>query len=425
MSFSQMMASPSGTCDNMAALTAFVMRALGIPVTIDFTPHWVEHSSGHSWNTVTDSAGNHISFMGTESTPYRSHQGNTYRKPKAYRKMFARQRNIQADDRHIPNLLQEHRNIKDVSSEHAGFVDAITVSLVDTPPPVSEGYAYLALYYDDVWYPVAWASCHEKSARFTDVGKEDIIYLPVYFANGRQIPAGNPLLVDTVGNLVVFSEEADTLLAFGEIASSHVSYASRMRYGVFEGANKPDFSDARLLHTIPQNPNVSYQEVMLKKPLHCRYIRYKSPLGGYCNVSEIIFYGQDMEKISGINLGSTGAWDNTDRTCDKAFDDDRMTFFDASVADTAWTGLDFGERKAVRKIRYYPRTDGVYISKGDEYELFFMSKDGWTSLGKQIAVNNDSIQYRAPSQGLFYLKNLTLDRKGDIILFAKGQKKYL
>jgi hypothetical protein len=424
MCFSQMMATNCGTCDNMAALTAFVMRALGIPVTIDFTPHWADLPNGHSWNTVLDSAGNHVSFMGTDSNPYNPHQGNTYRKSKAYRKMFALQRNIETADQHIPYLLQEHRYIKDVSSEHAGVADVVTVSLVDMPPPESDDYVYLAMYYNDAWYPVDWADCQAKSAVFTHVGNENIIYLPVYFANGRQIPAGDPFLLDTAG-MTVFSAEPDTLLTFGDIAPTHLSYSPRMRNGVFECGDKPDFSDARPLHIIRQSPDVSYREVTLKAPVRCRYVRYKSPKDGFCNVSEIIFYGQDMEKIDGVNIGSPGAWDNSDRTCDKAFDGDVTTFFDAPVADTAWTGLDLGERKTIRKIRYYPRTDGVYIGKGDEYELFLKAKDRWTSLGKQTAANHDSIQYHAPSQGLFYLKNLTLNRKGDIILLSKGQRKYL
>ena len=72
--FTQLMASTRGMCDNFTALTAFAMRGLGIPVTIDFTPKWVSLPTGHSWNSVRDSNGVHISFMGTETNPGVPHQ---------------------------------------------------------------------------------------------------------------------------------------------------------------------------------------------------------------------------------------------------------------------------------------------------------------------------------------------------------------
>jgi len=85
MNFSQLMATTRGTCLNMTNLAVFVMRGLGIPVTCDFTPLWPGWLIGHEWNSVRDSIGNHISFMGTEVSPGESHQGNTWLKSKVYR----------------------------------------------------------------------------------------------------------------------------------------------------------------------------------------------------------------------------------------------------------------------------------------------------------------------------------------------------
>jgi hypothetical protein len=78
MSFTQLMATTRGTCDSQASLAIFVMRGLGIPVAFDFTPQWKIHPTGHSWNSVCDSTGQHISFLGTETNPHGLHQGNTY-----------------------------------------------------------------------------------------------------------------------------------------------------------------------------------------------------------------------------------------------------------------------------------------------------------------------------------------------------------
>jgi len=63
MSFSQLMASVRGSCDRMTELAAFAMRALGIPVSIDFTPVWPDRNYGHAWNSVYDTTGIQIPFV--------------------------------------------------------------------------------------------------------------------------------------------------------------------------------------------------------------------------------------------------------------------------------------------------------------------------------------------------------------------------
>ena len=122
MSFTRLMATTRGMCDSQAALAAFVMRGLGIPVTIDFTPQWKNHPTGHSWNSVCDSAGQHISFMGTETNPYDSHQGNTLQKAKAYRKTYRHHRIVETDEMNTPPLFQD--NLFDISSEHNNMASA-------------------------------------------------------------------------------------------------------------------------------------------------------------------------------------------------------------------------------------------------------------------------------------------------------------
>ncbi len=75
-----------------------------------------------------------------------------------------------------------------------------------------------------------------------------------------------------------------------------LSWASRMVGGVFEGANARDFSDAVTLHKITVAPP---EGVMTDVALGTaaglyRYVRYVSPVDGYCNVSEIAFLVPDV-----------------------------------------------------------------------------------------------------------------------------------
>ncbi len=426
MNYSQLMASPRGPCDNMAALAVFSMRALGIPVTFEFTPRWAYLTSGHSWNTVRDSTGKHISFMGADSDPHQSHQGNsftTFIKPKAYRKTFALQHNILADEADIPLLLRERDNFKDVSAEYEGCTDTVTIALKYAPETMA-GYVYLAIDQEQQLYPIAWTQYAGQTARFASIGR-NIIYFPVYYADDQPAMAGEPFWLDENGKMTTFSSDSpDTCVTLREIfpGDDHLEVVySRMQHGIFEGANKPDFSDAVSLCKIDNIPTVSWYDMVLKSPEAYRFVRYKSPENAFCNVAEIVFYGDRGDRLTGTNIGTPGSYNNMGSTCDKAFDGDGATYYDAIENSGAWTGLDFHERKSIHRIRCLPRTDGNHIYEKHVYELFQRTKDGWTSCGKQTATGSGVLRYCVPSRSLFYMENHTLKRKGKTFFITPGQ----
>jgi hypothetical protein len=224
MNYSTLMASTRNSCAGMSALAVFSMRAMGIPVTHDYTIQYPRSSVGHSWNSVHDSAGNYISFMGTESAPGKSHQGSETHTAKVYRKMFAHQKKIQTDDIHIPPELRD-RCIKDISDEHAGHINIEVVASFQ--PEVNTGYAYLATLMFNAnglkWNPVAWGKVENQHIHYDLVGK-NIVYLPVYYVNDQQTPAGYPFFLDNDGNIQYFEPDVDSI-------REHVFYESSMPSG--------------------------------------------------------------------------------------------------------------------------------------------------------------------------------------------------
>ena len=100
------------------------------------------------------------------------------------------------------------------------------------------------------------------------------------------------------------------------VDSGGSSYSSRMVGGIFQGANQPDFSDATNLFTISSAPAqgvVMLQSVTNTTAFH--YVRYMSPAGGFCNVSELEFFPGAAVVTSATNTiwsGSVnGTWDTT------------------------------------------------------------------------------------------------------------------
>ncbi|MDR1667181.1 MAG: LamG domain-containing protein [Bacteroidales bacterium] len=209
MSYSQLMASARGPCENMTALATFAMRALGIPVMVDFTPLWLNGASGHSWNTVCDSAGRHISFIGTESHPGQWHQGNTLIKPKAYRKTFAIQRDTAPEAGDIPGLFR-NRDMIDVSHEYDGFADVVVPIRFPLAGAERKNIYLAALRSNQLstlgshqWSIVGRGRIENGEMHFASAGK-NTFYLPVYYENNKLIAANYPFVPDDSGKIWFF-----------------------------------------------------------------------------------------------------------------------------------------------------------------------------------------------------------------------------
>ncbi|GHT61516.1 hypothetical protein AGMMS50239_12600 [Bacteroidia bacterium] len=202
--FSMLLATQRGICDNMAALAAFAMRALGIPVTVEFTPKWPNNNVGHAWNSVCDSNGRHISFMGTHTNPGAPHQGSLWLKSKVYRRMFSKQQNM-INSTNTPAELQ-NPYMQDVSQEYDGFVDVEIP--VRYPATDTTGYVYLATMGGSLnWNLISWGQVEQQIIRFSSIGK-NVLYLPVYYGNNHRKPACYPFWLNNDGTVRIL--EPDT-----------------------------------------------------------------------------------------------------------------------------------------------------------------------------------------------------------------------
>ncbi len=59
-----------------------------------------------------------------------------------------------------------------------------------------------------------------------------------------------------------------------------VDFSKLMIMGVFEGANKADFSDATELYKITKTPESKMQKIEISAEKAYRYIRYRKPKKG-------------------------------------------------------------------------------------------------------------------------------------------------
>jgi hypothetical protein len=418
MNYSMIMTTTKGTCEEMTALALFSMRALGIPVSQDCTPMWTGRNVGHVWNSVYDSIGKRVSFMGAEFNPGRNHQGLYMSKSKVYRITFAKQNNIDTEEANIPPSLR-NRYVKDVTDEYITPFppDADSGEIkgsipVKYPPATNTGYAYLAAIGENIWNIVGWGKTDSKSIHFGTTGR-NILHLPVYYENDTQTPANYPFIINDNDSVLIFEPDTGNyrqLLATVVLPSDNNSM-KRMENGVFEGANRSDFSDAQVLCTVKKIDGAYFHTAKIRNSARFRYVRYVSPEDSHCNVAEIRFYNSTGEKLRGKPVGIPETHPNQGKTNDKAFDGDISTFYEAEQPGGAWTGLDLGEPQTISEIRYLPRNDGNGIYEGLSYELYYWNDRRWQLFEKQTAASH-TLTFRVPANALFYLRNATTNKSG-------------
>jgi hypothetical protein len=162
-------------CEGMCNLGTYIMRALGIPVTVDMTT-WVKMDLGHSWCAVLDD-GKFYSFGPGEEQPIehaKYFSKRRYRRPaKVYRSRFDRIKNekIINDDgfrTYLKNPL-----LYDVTHEYGEEVIRIQIT-ADIPDVSKNDQVYLCTYNYYGWKPLAIGKYSDGLCIFNNVVGDNI-----------------------------------------------------------------------------------------------------------------------------------------------------------------------------------------------------------------------------------------------------------
>ena len=196
---SEMQKNKMGRCEDMTNLAIYAMRANGIAVTSDYTPHWADTGNNHAWNAILNDDGRVIMFMGVEANPGKYQLAN--RMAKVYRKTYSIQRQnlfFQKESwEQVPRWLSR-KNYTDVTSAYTEVAD-VSISL-EQPVPDSVNFAYLCVFNDGEWKAIHWGKIRKQQVTFTDMGT-NIAYLPMYYVKEKLVPAGSPLILEKGGTI--------------------------------------------------------------------------------------------------------------------------------------------------------------------------------------------------------------------------------
>lgn len=184
-------------------------------------------------------------------------------------------------------------------------------------------------------------------------------------------------------------------------------FQKRMIGGKFEGSNDPDFRQKDILYVINEKPERLQTVVRSYSSKPYRYVRYMGPEKSHCNVAEVVFYAPgDSIPLIGKVIGTPGCFQKDgSHEYTNVFDGNLWTSYDYLEPTGGWAGLDLGSPKEIGKIIYTPRSYDNYIRPGDEYELFYLGRKNWESVGRRIS-GADSLAYKeVPADALLLLRN--------------------
>lgn len=196
-----------GSCVSLTQFTALTMRTVGLAVAIDECPAWAHRNSGHQWNSVLDTNGKWIPFGGAETNPDEFYTINdSVKAPKIFRHTYSLQNDFGPPIegfKNIPSVFHQ-RNRIDVTADYLSTSD-VTIEIEKNIEDTND-ILYLAVFNAEQWRIVSWANIKNGKATFEAMGNNNIIYLPVFYIEGKKIPASSPFLLSPDYKQVILAD---------------------------------------------------------------------------------------------------------------------------------------------------------------------------------------------------------------------------
>jgi hypothetical protein len=454
MGVSDMLISEMGSCIQTNIFRIMALRAVGIPVSMDYVPHWGDYGGHHEKVRLIPQKPDRL-LTNANSTEY---VGDIFdainlvkkeecgidsmvlpdwltihynkRVPKIYRCMWSEQKLFS-------NVLQKAES----DEIYPGWTDVykrdVTEEYVvtsDVRVPVrkkNRNLLYLCVFERNKWNPVAVTAIEKGgSAVFRKIGR-NIVYLPMVCEKGVLQPAALPFYLHLNGKIQNIrpdetKKQAVVLHSKYPMFVNIANRALKMQGGMFQAANLADFSDAVTLYRIVDCP-FYIQQVEVTPTKSYRYYRFLPAPQFNCSIAEWSLFvqrGEDQVQLKGTIMDS----DSADRKeLEKAFDDNQVTFYESKGSLNAWIGMDAGKPERLVRMCFSPRGDGNGIIPGYAYELLYFD-GGWKSLGSKTAQTEKSdkavvLQYPAvPVGALLWLKCHTEGKEERIFTYLNGKQ---
>lgn len=413
------------SCREYAHLCAAAFRARGVPATVDFIPQWGNRSLGHVWCVFFPNNQTFIPIelhepIGTEFMRRRED-----RLPKVFRNTYEKNPN----SLYIQNKAQDSLPITfntpyilDVTDQYTETSD-VEVDLYNLD--YGTRYVYLAVFNNQKWSIVHWATKEGPKARFTKMGR-DIVYLPVYFIKGLLIPAGNAFLLDHEGQKMYIVPDKSKKISvivkrkFRDMKSK--IFLQGVINGKFQVANREDFSDSITVYDIPLIEDNRFYRVNVNISKKYKYFRYLSPDLSRGNMAELYAFNPTGDTLYPHRyIGNLHT--RPGLGIENLSDGNTLSYYESHDLYNVWYGWEFESPSQIKQILFLPRNDDNFIREGEVYELLYWDNGAWHSLGQQTGNSKAELIFKnVPSGALLLLRNHTKGKEERIFTYQDGKQ---
>lgn len=425
-----------GGCLQRAIYVGSVMRALGLPVTIDCIDHWANVStSGHNWVALIhkdgiatysekDSMARINNRIDASNYPlkriiekdYAYDTTFTKRVAKIFRLTYEHQEPI-ISDKNLPREITELFNSpfrKDVSCEY-GLIDSIDFSF---PDGISTGFL-CTFVTGKGWHPVDVSPIIDNIARFRNLG-DSVVYISACYENSARLKCiGLPILVAN-GHRKSFVPDNNnhhriSVTRKYPLTGNFISDWSMMRGSKFEVNNDMNSSKWELYSEIKRTP-IFRNIVKNNKYNHFRYVRYcNSEAERIPHLAEVQFFHRN-KRVHSTPFG---------KYCELVENCTDGDLFSAAkgISKTYSILFDLGEIQHIDSIIFVPKNDGNFVIPGDKYELLYYEND-WKSIGVKESKGFELTFDGVPSGAILWLRDITKGREERIFTIDNGNQKW-
>lgn len=441
-------------CVGIASHGINVLRACGLPTAVDYNTAHRDFKDRHFHCSILDTTGQWLSFNAETSVPGEFNY-KYYMVVNVLRSMYSAQKDspymLKSKEEVLPGIFRTPC-LRDVTSCHKE-VKKVTLPF---QIPTSNNLAYLYVFQVNNMgiAPATWGVInHEKKEVVFENVLPRILYIPVYLDDDQVEYFDSPFWItkdskEPAGYKIHPLEElTDTTTSVSNLVLTRkfprkpgmLKIAQQMVGGQFHGANKADFSDARLLYTITTPPEAYIQEFKIAKPGNYKYYRYSAPDEfPNSNVSILEFltspgYGYSdtaastplpvMRPLKQIPVNPyVKLLDTLPERMKKApqYDGKMLT----SSGKQKMITLTLKDRRVVKAIRFAPLNADNGITPGNHYELMYWDK-GWKNHYIEKAHDHYVEFKNVPSNRLYWLRNIDQGSEELPFIVTNGVQQFL
>ena len=424
-----------GGCDDLCALNLYVSRSLGIPICVDFTPHWANRSIGHSWtvyqtgNTAITDRDSIIDYnmsdsMNTMGTHTEDKGLIPVKTAKYYRKTYAMQPNsllFKKGNESIPPFFL-NPCFKDITELYRKDCVDVEISL-KYKIKNNRKFVYICNFDNQTWVPVHWSEIKRGKAVFTKMNK-GIMYICMFYDEDKILkPATDPFILTEDGDIVYICPDTEKIreaVIERKFPNRHYDeHIEKLIDARFQLSDRVDFKDCLTVYVVDTLPEAKYNNIHLNLNKPYRYFRYLAPPGSSGgDIAEVkVYSGHPKRELKGEIFGP-----NDSGTLPNVFDGNHLTYYVSWDHEISCAGLDFREPLEISQISFLPRNDDNFIVDGEDYELYYWNNK-WISLGKRKGTDKQYLEFsNVPDNALLLLKNHTKGKEERIFTYENNKQ---